>query len=261
MNFLNKYKILSILSAAGLMILIFVSSALSITSKISPNNIYVDSFYRGSKVTITGETEAGMELIIKISSPEGKVHLRKKGKAGGVLWMNVGELEFNPVTDVYLIYTTKEINKILSETEQDKYAIGYEAFKRLVEVSPVENETEKGKWVKEFIKFKERYRIYGVFPGKIETRPNGDKIAYNLVVDWPYEALPLEYKVSVYAVKDNAVQDHTENFLVVKKVGALKFLSNMAFNNAVIYGIISIIIAIAAGFIVSLIFKGGRGGH
>jgi len=249
------------LSISSLMFFIFVSDSLSITSNVSPNTISVGSFYRGSKVAITGETDAGNEIIIKVSSPEVKAQLRKKGKAGGVLWMNVGELEFNPVSDVYFIYSTKDIKEILSEREQDKYSIGYDAFKRLVEVSPVRGESEKEQWIKEFIRFKEKGHVYGVFQGKIETGTVGDKTTYNLIVDWPYEAPPQEYKISVYAVKDNVIRNHAENSLVVEKTGVLKFLSNMAFNNALIYGIISIIIAVAAGFIVSLIFKGSRGGH
>jgi uncharacterized protein (TIGR02186 family) len=261
MRVINKLNILFALSISSLMILIFVSDSFSITSNVSPDTISVNSFYRGSKVTITGETDAGNEIIIKVSSPEVKAHLRKKGKAGGVLWMNVGELEFNPASDVYFIYSTKDIKEILSEKEQDKYSIGYDAFKRLVEVSPVSGESEKERWIAEFIRFKEKGHIYGVFQGKIETMTIGSKITYNLTEGWPYEAPPMEYKISVYAVKDGAVTDSTEESLVVEKTGILKFLSDMAFNHEIIYGIIAIIIAVVAGFIVSLLFKGGGGGH
>lgn len=261
MRVINKFKILFTFSTTSLMILIFASNALSITAEVSPDHISVNSLYHGSKIVITGETAADREIIIKIGSPEVKAHLRKKGKIGAVLWMNVGELEFSPVSDVYLVYSTQEINKILSESEQDKYVVGYDALKRVVEVSPVNNEAEKEKWFKEFIKFKEKNKVYGVFPGKIETRSNGDRKTYNLTLDWPYEALPQGYSVNVYSVKDSVIQDLTEKSLEVEKVGMLKFLSNMAFNNAVIYGIISLIIAISAGFLVSLIFKGGRRGH
>ncbi len=242
--------------------LFFVSNAFSITSNISPDHISVNSLYHGSKVVINGETAADKEIIIKISSPDIKASLRKKGKAVGMLWMNIGELEFEGVPDVYLIYTTQDINRILSENEQVKYTIGYDAFKRLVDVSPVTDNADKEKWIEEFIRFKEKDNVYGVFSGKIETGATGDKKTYTLTLDWPYEAPPQEYRVNIYAVKGGAVQDQTESALTVKKVGALKFLSNMAFNNAVVYGVISIIIAIAAGFIVSLIFKGGgKGGH
>ena len=155
MRIMNKLNILKLIAAISL-ILFSGSNALSITAEVSPDHISVNSLYHGSKVTITGETTAGNEIIVKISSPAGKAHLRKKGKAGGILWMNVGELEFNPVSDVYLVYSTKDPNTLLTSEQQDTYAVGYDAFRRIVEVSPVSSEDEKEKWIKEFIKFRKK---------------------------------------------------------------------------------------------------------
>lgn len=256
----NKLYTLIFIIACS-MILFPGSNALSITSTVSPDHISVNSLYRGSKIVVTGEIEAGREAIIKISSPVIRTHLRKKGKAGGILWMNIGELEFNPVSEIYLLYTTQELNSILNESEQDKYGIGYDAFRRSVEVSPVTDGAERARWIKEFIKFKESNRIYGLFQGKIETRTKGNKKTYSLTVDWPYQAPPREYTVSAYTVKNGLISGESSSTLVVEKVGVLRFLSNMAFNNAAVYGIVSIFIAVFAGFIVSMVFKGGGGGH
>ena len=240
---------------------LIASGAYALTAEVTPDRIPVNSLYHGSKVVVTGETEAGEDIIIKFSSPEKKVHLRKKGKTGGLLWMNVGELEFNPVSDVYLVYSTKNINSILSTEQQDRHALGFDAFKRLVEVSPVSDEAEKERWVNEFLKFKGKNRIYGIFDGKVQTDTQGDKETFTVTVDLPYQAPPQEYTVSVYGVKGNSVQDHKEIPLAIETVGALNFISNMAFHKAPMYGIVSILIAIAAGFIVSVIFKGGGGSH
>ncbi len=262
MRILNGLKVFLFFNIAVSMLLFSASGIAASTATVSPETIKIDSFYHGSKVTINGEIGVDKEVIIKISSPAVKTSLRKKGKAAGVLWMNIGELEFHPVPDVYFIYSTQDINSILGENDQDKYTIGYDAFKRLVEVSPVSDDAEKKKWVEEFIKFKEKNKVYGVFPGKIEASTAGGKKTYTLVLDWPYQAPPQEYTISIYAVKDNVVQEVTEQPLRVEKTGALKFLSNMAFNNAAVYGIVSIIIAIVAGFVVSLIFRGeSKGGH
>jgi len=237
------------------------SDALSITASLSPDHISVNSLYHGGRIEIAGETGADSEVIIKITSPEKKEHLRKKGKAGGVLWMNVGELEFSPVSDVFLVYSTGDVDKLLSREQQDNYGIGYGALKRNINVEPVENEADKEKWVAEFIKLKEKNRVYGEFVNKIKTVAEGDKKTYSLAMDWPYQAPPQEYNITVYEVKDDAVLGQAGAVLNIEKVGALKFISDMAFHKEVIYGIASILIAIAAGFIVSVIFKGGGGGH
>jgi hypothetical protein len=248
-------------TAPLILIMLVASNALSITSEVSPDHIAVNSLYHGSKIVVTGKAAVDEDIIIKFSSPAKQAHYRKKGKAGGLLWMNVGELEFNPVSDVYIVYATQDIPGILSVEQQDEYALGYDAFRRILEVTPVSNEEEKEMWVREFIKFKEMNRTYGVITDKIETRTENETKTYSLTIDWPYQATPQDYTVSVYGVKNNTVQDRAETTLKVEKVGALDFVSNMAFNRAPFYGIVSILIAIAAGFIVSVIFKGGGGGH
>ncbi len=248
-------------AAPLILIMLTTSGAFSLTSKVSPDYIPVNSLYHGSQVVVSGEAAPDEEVIIKFSSPAKKADLHKKGKGGGLLWMNVGELEFKPVSDVYLLYSSQNIAGIVSVEQQDEYALGYDAFRRMLEVSPVSSEEEKEMWVKEFIRFKEKNKIYGVFTGKIETQTENNIKTYSLKVDWPYQAPPQEYTVSVYAVKNNTIQDHRESSLKMEKVGALNFISNMAFNKAPFYGVISILIAIAAGFIVSVIFKGGGGSH
>lgn len=257
-NLIGRYFTLF---ASFVLTIIFVSDGFSVTANVQPERISVNSLYHGSSVTVTGEAAPDEDIIVKFSTPAKQVHLRQKGKRGGLLWMNVGELEYNPVSDVYLLYSTGDVDRILNGDEQDKYLIGYGAFKRVVEVSPVSDESEKEKWVEEFLRFKENSGVYGVFTEGIETKAEDGRKTFQLTVDWPYQAPPQDYTVSVYAVKNNSVQDYKQTPLKVETVGALKFVSGMAFNSASVYGIASILIAIAAGFIVSIIFKGGGGGH
>jgi len=259
----TEHKMMLLKTLALSFIIVFVvSNAWAITASLLPDHISVNSLYHGGKIELTGETAADSEVIIKITSAEKKEHLRKKGKAGGILWMNVGELEFSPVSDVFLVYSTDDVDKLLSKEQQDSYVIGYGALKRNLSVEPVEDEAEKEKWVDEFIKLKEKNKIYGEFTDKIKTTAEGEKKTYSLAVDWPYQAPPQEYNITVYEVKGDAVQGQAGATLKIEKVGALKYISDMAFHREVIYGIASILIAIAAGFIVSVIFKGGgKGGH
>ncbi|MEW6602010.1 MAG: TIGR02186 family protein [Nitrospirota bacterium] len=237
-----------------------VPEAFCITTQVVPDRINVDSLYHGGKIDISGVTTPGSDVIIKISSAPKAAHLRKKGKTGGLLWMNVGELEFNPVSDVYLVYSTNEIRDILSQQQQDTYALGYDAFRRSVTVSPVDNDADREKWTSEFIKMKEMNKTYAVSSGDIKIEHSTDKDSFLVHVDWPYQAPPETYTVTAYSVRDGSVEESSEGTFTVEKVGALRFLSDMAFNGASTYGIVSIIIAVAAGFIVSIIFRGGKGG-
>ncbi|RJQ47132.1 MAG: hypothetical protein C4538_05605 [Nitrospiraceae bacterium] len=252
----------SILHIALIVLMMFsVNAFAELTIKANHDHIKIDFFYHGSTVSVKGESDQGTDLIIKITSTEGNQVLRKKGKAAGFLWMNVGNMEFEHVPNLYTVHSTKKIGDILSPEEMDKYVLGYPALSRHAEITPASAGEEKTTWFNEFVKFKESSRLYASSTGKILTSANNGRQSYYILTDWPYQAPPGQYLVSVYAVKDKQVVEKAETTVLVEQVGIVKTLAGMAKNNAAFYGVISILAALAAGFGVGLIFRKGGGAH
>ena len=233
-----------------------------LTAKANHDHITIDFFYHGSTVSVRGISEPDVDLIIKITSPEGHQVLKQKGKVAGVLWMNVGKLKFEQTPNFYEVFSTKKVEDMLSREEMEKYVIGYPALAKHVEITPVANEEEKAKWFDEFVKFKEESKVYVTSFGKIETTMNADgKQEYYILTEWPYQAQPGDYLVSVYAVKDNKVIEQAQSKVNVEQVGMVKTLATMAKNSPAIYGFLSIGVALGAGFGVSMVFRKGGGSH
>lgn len=232
-----------------------------LTAVANHDHITIDFFYHGSTVSIKGESDPGVDLVIKITSPEGHQVLKEKGKVGGMLWMNVGQLKFENTPNFYGLYSTKKVEDILKPEEMVKYVIGYPALEKHVEISPVSNDQEKAKWFEEFVKFKEAQNVYAYSYGKIATKEDAGRLDYSIVTDWPYQAAPGDYLVAVYAVKDGKVVEQSESRVNVAQVGVVKTLAGMAKDKAALYGILSIGIALSAGFGVGLVFKKGGGSH
>ena len=232
-----------------------------LTVKANHDHIKIDFFYHGSTVSVAGNTDSGTDLIIKIASPEGHETLKQKGKVGGVLWMNTGTLNLEKVPNFYSIYSTKNIEDILSTDEMDKYVIGYPALSRNIEIKPASNEIERSKWFNEFVKYKESSDLYKTSSGKILTSAKDGKQSYYILTAWPYQAPPGDYLVTVYAVKDKKVLEMAQAKVNVEQVGIVKVLASMAKSKAALYGIISVAAALLAGFGVGLIFRKGGGAH
>lgn len=232
-----------------------------LTIKVNHGHIKIDFFYHGSTVSISGESDPNTDLVIKVASPDSHQSLKKKGRIAGLLWMNIGELRFEYVPNLYLLYSTKRLEEMLKKEEAVEHRLGYNALERDIEITPISDETEKAKWFKEFIRFKESSRLYVISSGRISIFPNNGREGYSLMLDWPYEAPPGDYMVTVYSVKDGHVTEKAETKVLVEQVGSVKTLANTAKNNGALYGIISITIALGAGFGVGLIFKKGGGAH
>jgi uncharacterized protein (TIGR02186 family) len=233
-----------------------------LTARANHDHITIDFFYHGSSVSVKGESDPGVDLIVKIASPEGHQVLKQKGKVGGLLWMNVGMLKFENTPNFYEVFSTKKVDDILAQDEREKYVIGYQALGKHVEISPAANEDEKTKWFDEFIKYKEASKVYASSVGKISTTtlPNGRQ-EYYILTDWPYQAAPGDYLVTVYAVKNSKVAEQATATVNVAQVGMVKTLASMAKSKAALYGLLSIGIALAAGFGVGMVFRKGGGSH
>jgi len=233
-----------------------------LTATANHDHITIDFFYHGSTVSVRGMSDPGVDLVIKITSPEGHQILKQKGKVAGALWMNVGKLTFEQTPNFYEVFSTKKVDDILSREEREKYVIGYPALGKHVEITPVANEEEKAKWFDEFVKYKEESKVYTTADGKIETTTNAEgKQEYYILTAWPYQAQPGDYLVSVYAVKDHKVVEQAQSKVNVEQVGMVKTLATMAKNSPAIYGFLSIGVALGAGFGVSLVFRKGGGSH
>jgi uncharacterized protein (TIGR02186 family) len=260
----KKSKFMAVLSAVSLLAFLLMPAAPAsamLTTNANHDHITIGFFYHGSSVTIRGESDPGEDLIIKITAPEEHQVLKQKGKVGGLLWMNVGTLKFEHVPNYYAIHSTKKLEDILSREELEKYTIGYPALEKHVEVTPVANEQEKSKWFAEFVKFKEDSHVYTLSSDKIEAKPGAaGRQEYSILIDWPYQAAPGDYMVTVYAVKNGKVIEQAETKVNVEQVGVVKTLATMANNRAAFYGILSVGIALGAGFGVGLVFRGG-GSH
>jgi uncharacterized protein (TIGR02186 family) len=263
----SKFKILILLIFGFLTLnLAFSGDALaSLTAETNHDHIKIGFFYHGSTVDISGfSNPADADLIVKITSPEGPQKFRKKVKAAGLLWMNDGELKFEHAPSLYFLYSTRKLDDILSQEEMDKYVIGYSALNGHMEITPVANEDEKTKFFNEFVKFKESSHLYSISSSsqKISTTDKDGKQTYFIELNWPYQASPDNYLVTVYAVKDKKVIEKAEANMLVEQVGIVKTLYNMAKNNGALYGLLSIFAALVAGFIVAIVFpKKGKGGH
>ena len=240
---------------------LFASDAFAtLTAKANHDHITVDSFYHGGTVSISGVSDPGTELVIKVASEDAHQTLREKGKVAGLLWMTVGELNIDHVPNFYEVFSTKRLDDLLSKDEMNKYGIGFPALQKHASMS-VATEDEKSKWFNEFVKFKADSNLYSASTGNVTLAQNNGKQSYYILTEWPYQAPPGNYTVTVYAVKGGKVIETATSSVMVEQVGTVKALATMARNNGALYGVLSILAALGAGFGVGLIFTKSEGAH
>ena len=260
----NKFSVNGLYAfLAGIFFIVMampVVQAQALTCQVTPDAVPINLMYNGATLTVSGISGQGEDLLVKVSSPASDVHLKYKGKASGLFWMKMGNMEFKNVPNVYMLFSTGSIENLLDANSRTDNMIGYDAIRAGSTMERSDGVEVEGKWFDEFLKFKKTEKLYNVQEGTIVRRQGANGDEFSLTVAWPFQAPPATYTVDVFAVRDGKVVERASAPLTVAQAGIVKQLSGLAFNNAAVYGILAVIIAMVAGFAVGAIFKGG-GSH
>jgi uncharacterized protein (TIGR02186 family) len=232
-----------------------------LTARANHDHITIDFGYHGSSVSVRGVVDPDVDLVIRIASPEGREVFKQKGKKVGVLWMNVGTLTFEQAPRLYELFSTRPVEALLLPEEAERHVLGYPALERHLAISPLAGQAEKAIWFAEYVRFKESAGLYAGSVGQITFGAQGGHRTYFIDTPWPYQAPPGDYLVTVFAVRGGRVVETATAPVVVEQVGSVRYLASMAREHGALYGLLSIVVALGAGFGVGFVFRKGGGSH
>ncbi|BAU22767.1 hypothetical protein THC_0369 [Caldimicrobium thiodismutans] len=227
---------------------------------VKPKEIQVSFFYKGERLQISATPNSCQDdFIIKITSEQKEESTFKTiEKVGGLIWMKVNDIHYKNLPLFYYIYSNKPIESILPKKILENYDLGFAVLGEKAEIFPLKDPNQKIKFWQEYLKYQGKHRLYE--EKVVQFTCNEDKAPkLEATLDWPYQAPPGEYQVELYEVKQGTIVKEIRESIKVSQVGLVKVLADFSKNQALIYGIFSVIIALVAGFLVGLIFK--KGGH
>lgn len=237
-------------------------SAAPLTFKLEPNAVMIETFYNGTSVSVSGKVAADNEVVIVLKGRSEDLTLKKKGKALGLLWMNLGDVTFYQVPSLYLLYASKNLDEFthVDRKQWDQLGIGFESLGRKIEISsPL---AEKDSLIQEFIKLKQSQGLYAVSPQAVQfTNIDGQWKSFQADVQVPSRIVPDDYELTVMEIHDGTVIATAAEPLKVKMAGLPQMLSNLAFNHGALYGVLAVLIAIGAGLLMDFFFGQSEGAH
>nr|WP_321403061.1 TIGR02186 family protein [uncultured Desulfobacter sp.] len=248
----------------GLLLLMFIclpvisSAAVPATFTVTPAAINIGASFNGIDIKVEGMIPADADAVVRFKSDEQDVALKEKGKAMGILWMNMGTVTFHHCPDIFMVATPKSFTK---ESDQWKgLNLGISSLINQIEITPAPE--DKNFLFDEFVKLKSKHGAYASGFGNVTYQTPADNMKpFSATIAVPSGLKPGSYQVEVFTVKDGAVASKTETRVNVEEIGFPKFLSSLAFGKPLLYGIVSVIIALAAGLLTGLIFQGSNEGH
>lgn len=224
---------------------------------VRPNQILMGATYNGMRLSVSGKIPADTQAFIRLTGGRTNVRLKKKGRALGVLWMNLGTVSFHNVPKIFLIYPSGGMQK----EDWEALALGFGSVKKQAKIIPASD--DKDLLFREFVKLKQSLGLYGTVENAIRygEENGGGMRTFTGDLSVPSDLPEGTYKIEVYAVGKGGIVGSGTHDIEAREVGMPAFISSLAYNHGTLYGILAVLIAIIAGLVTGIIFKGGGGGH
>jgi len=230
--------------------------------KLSPNHIAMGATFNGTTISITGKIPVDTEVLIRLIGHYGDIKLKKKGRALGFLWMNIGAVEFKNIPSVFLLVPSGELEKRMKNKGGGwrKIGLGFKSLEEKAVIIPASE--DKQRLFKDFRKLKESTALYGIQEKRVHYGDAVDLMKpFTAVLSIPSAIARGTYNVQVFAIKDATIVASAEVQIVAKEVGFPAALTFLAFHHSALYGVLAVVVAILAGLLTGFVFKGAKGGH
>jgi len=219
---------------------------------VEPESIHIGAFYSATVVEVSAEIPEGCDAVIEILGEEIEEQLLRKGRHWDI-WMNVGEIDIEEAPSVY--YAMSSDPKSLDESSPDP-AFGYGALQRRAYFIGDVKGLKRLKIFDEFVKLKEREKLYHVYPGELElsSHPGGPVIVHGTFII-PSRIAPDTYQVRLSVLRDGRLVDSRTAPLEIRVVGLPASLFSLARRHGSVYGLLAVLVAAAFGYFTGVVFK------
>ncbi|NVO21804.1 TIGR02186 family protein [Donghicola mangrovi] len=223
---------------------------------LSHEEIRITTRFDGSDILIYGavkrdETSAPdlpLQVIITVAGPSGPTTVWRKERVGGI-WMNTDSVEIDRAPSFYAVATTAPLKEILSETEDLRHKISIPRAIR--SVGAPQNIDDAEAFTDALIRIHERNHSYLTAEGAAQLHEN---TLFDTNITLPSNLTEGEYKIRIFLTRDAAVVANYETPISVRKVGLERWLYALSREHALLYGLLSLALAVAAGWGASTFF-------
>ena len=245
-----------------LALLLFVTPAAAeeVVAGLSQTRVAISTTFSGSEILIFGavKREAAipdqpLEVIVTVSGPSAPVVVRKKDRRFGI-WVNTESVEVDSAPSFYSVSTSATWPEVLSNVEDLRHKVSVPQAIRSVGAPPGIVDAER--FTDALIRIRENQGFY-------ETRIASVKFTESTLFETSV-ALPANLTEGIYIARflltrNGRVVDIHEEAINVTKVGLERFLFTLSREQPLVYGLLSLAIAIFAGWGASAFFRYIRG--
>lgn len=227
------------------------------TLSIEPGVIVASLFYDGAVLHVRAEVPAAAHIVVLARSEDASLRLRRKGKALGILWMNVGDVTWDSVPDLYLLRSSTALDSLGPAWELERLGIGIASIRARARPGPGADSL-----FGDLVRLKQKDGLWAVSAGAVALEAGTDAVVAAADLPVPVKTPPGEYEVLVYAFEEGGGRLVGRDTFEVVQGGLPGFIASLAEERGLLYGVLAVVVAVAVGLATGVVFGlGSKKGH
>ena len=218
----------------------------SITTDLSGSEIFI---YGAIKRDAPVPKDWPLDVIVAVTGPLEPVIVRKKERKFGI-WINDAGVTVDTAPSLYAVATTGPFRDIISFTDDFRYKVGIENLVHFIGET-YDKEFKEG-YPEALVRLRRASGIYFELIGAVKVI---DETLFETRIRLPANLVEGDYRARIFLLRDKAVVDVFETSIEVRKVGLERWIYTMAQEQSALYGILSILVALTAGWLASAFFR------
>ena len=228
----------------------------TIDLKIKPSGLALNTFFSGETALFSGEINKNQDVALEIVGPSVKSAFNVMGRIGP-FWMNRDQAEIENAPGFYVLLLPEQ------GAWRDNLGaldLGLGKYEKDVKIEAGENEPEK--IFNLFVELKESEGVFNEQPGAVKYEAGSDgKKLFNASFDFPSSTSLGLYQVRAVIIENGARVGTIVKDFPVQETGFVKLVHNMALNQGLLYGVLSVLIALFTGLVMGVLFRKSGGAH
>lgn len=243
----------------GLVLILLPVSAYTeeVVLGLSKDQVSITTSFDGSEILIFGAvkreepipTYAPLEVIVTVAGPSESVLVRRKAYRYGI-WVNVDSVEVDSAPDFYAVATSGPLSEVLTDVEDLRQKITIDRAIRSVGAPSTIDDA--GSFTDAIIRIRREAGLYQTLEGQVAL---DQQTLFRTSIKMPANLTEGDYITRIFLSRAGKIVASYQTSIDVRKVGLERWLYSLSREKPMWYGLMSLAIAIAAGWGASAAFR------
>ena len=237
------------------------ASAERLVVSLSNHRVAITSNFTGDDLVLFGTIEpdkgkttraSGYDLVVTVAGPRQTYRTRRKSRVAGI-WVNTDSREFVNVPSYLAVLSNRPVKDIAKPEVLRRLQIGLDNFILTQHIGPDFADTVPDDPFRvSFVRLKSDQGLYRQSPTAV-TFLTGT--VYRAAIPLPADARTGTYDIDVKLFANGVMITQTKTALEVIKTGFEQYVAEGAADYGLLYGVLTILMALSIGWLASIIFR------